>query len=426
MKLCAIVCEYNPFHNGHAYQIKKSLEESGCDAAICIMNGNFSQRGEPTIVDKITRAKMAIAGGASAVVQIPTYFASTNAEVFALTAVKIAASFDDVTHISFGSECGDIQSIKELANFLYTEPKFYSDKVKRNLKDGFSLGSAKVKALSACINEKLVCFKNPEVVMELLTKPNNILAVEYVRALLKIKNKKITPITIKRKNPFNAFDTAEVDFALSDASSLRKSLAKSKSVSKIKKYIPANSYYILSEYLKENKLPNKEIWELLTLFKFRTTPAGELQLNYDMVEGIENRLILAARESVEYDQFLESAISRRYSHNRIQRIVISTLLNLQANVVKNIYEIPYLPYVKVLACKDDSKLLASLHNSSNTVVITRKSDVIKAQKDPFAKTLMFAEDRANSLYQMLLGINKMKHAKLAAVSDIFVKTEFID
>lgn len=426
MKLCAIICEYNPFHNGHAYQIKKSLEESGCDAAICIMNGNFSQRGEPTIVDKQVRAQMAIAGGASAVVQIPTYFASTNAEIFALTAIKIAASFEDVTHISFGSECGDIQSIKELANFLYTEPKFYSDKVKRNLKDGFSLGSAKVKALSACINEKLVCFSNPEVIAELLTKPNNILAVEYVRALLKIKNKKIKPITIKRKNPYNAFDAAEVDFALTDASSLRKSLTKSSRVGKLKKYIPPNSYYLFNEYLKENNLPNKEIWELLTLFKFRTTPAGELQLNYDMVEGIENRLISAARESVEYNQFLELAVSRRYSHNRIQRIVTASLLNLQANVVKKIYEIPFLPYVKVLACKNDNKLLASLHNNTKTIVITRKADVIKAGKDPLAKILMFAEDRANSLYQMLLDINKMKQAKLAAVSDVFIKTDFIE
>ena len=389
------------------------------------MNGNFSQRGEPTIVDKQVRAEMAIAGGASAVVQIPTYFATTNAEIFALAAVKIAASFDDVTHISFGSECGDIKSIMELANFLYCEPNFFKNKIKENLKEGFSLGASKTKALAESIQEKLVCFSNPQVVMELLTKPNNILAVEYVKSLLKIKNKKITPITIKRANPFNIYDNAELDFKLSDASYLRNSLTKTKRVGKLKKYIPPNSYYIFSQHLKQNHLPDYDMWGQFALFKLRTTSAGELKLNYDVVEGIENKLISCARESVAYEQFLELTCSRRYTRNRIQRIVTACMLNLRADVVKKIYTIPYLPYVKVLACKDDKKLIASIHNSSNSIIITRKSDVIKAEKDEFAKTLMFAEDRANSLYQMLLRLNKIKQAKLSSISDVFDKTTFI-
>ena len=241
MKLCAIICEYNPFHNGHAYHIKKSLEISGCDAAVCIMNGNFSQRGEATIVDKQVRAKMAIAGGASAVLQIPTYFASTNAEVFALTAVKIAASLKDVTHLSFGSECGDIDSIKELANFLYHEPKFYSEKIKKNLSEGYSLGMSKTKALAESIQQGLVLFSKPKVVMDMLNHPNNILAVEYVRALMKIKNKTITPITVERQTPYSETDI-DYDLKLSDATSLRNSVIKTKRVKSLKKYIPLNSF----------------------------------------------------------------------------------------------------------------------------------------------------------------------------------------
>ncbi|MBO5102709.1 MAG: nucleotidyltransferase family protein, partial [Clostridia bacterium] len=136
MKICAIICEYNPFHNGHKFHIQESLKQSGCDAVLCIMGGNFSQRGEPTLVEKYTRAEMAIAGGASAVVQIPTYFCTGTAEIFAQAAIKIATSFKNVTHISFGSECGDIRSLTELAKFLNKEPEFYKSRIKRNLNDG--------------------------------------------------------------------------------------------------------------------------------------------------------------------------------------------------------------------------------------------------------------------------------------------------
>ncbi len=148
MKLCAVVCEFNPFHNGHKYLIDKCLEQSGCDAVICIMGGNFTQRGEPAICDKNVRALMALSGGASAVVQIPSYFSSANAEIFAEASIKIATSFKNVTHIAFGSECGDIRSLTELSTFLNNEPEFYKEKIKKNLSDGFSLGRAKTQALS--------------------------------------------------------------------------------------------------------------------------------------------------------------------------------------------------------------------------------------------------------------------------------------
>ena len=126
MKICAVICEFNPFHNGHAYLLERARELSGCDAIMCIMSGNFTQRGEPAIADKMTRANMAIQCGADVVVQMPTYFESTNAEVYAMAGIKIASSFKNVTHICFGSESGDITTIKELATLLAKEPPFFS------------------------------------------------------------------------------------------------------------------------------------------------------------------------------------------------------------------------------------------------------------------------------------------------------------
>lgn len=423
MKLCAIISEYNPFHNGHKYHIKKSLEASGCDGVICIMNPNFSQRGEPTIIDKQTRARMAIAGGAAAVVQIPTYFASTNAEVFALAGVKIAASFDDVTHLSFGSESGDIESITELAKFLYKEPKFYSDKIKKLLKEGYSLGASKIRALAECISQKLVTFTRPTVVLDLLNKPNNILAVEYVRALFKMKNTRIKPITIERQTPYSGYEL-DIEYKLSDATNIRNAIIKSKRIWNIRKYMPSDSYFIFGNYLKDNKIPDYDKWGQFAMFKLRTTGAGELRSNYDVVEGLENKLISCARESTTYTQFLERIKSRRYSQNRIQRITTGCILNLRSEIVKKIYDLEKLPYIKVLACKNDRALLASLH-SANTVVITRKTDALLAQRDELAKVLMFAEDRANSLYDLLTEVEPLEQVKRAEISDVFAKTIFM-
>jgi len=423
MKLCAIICEYNPFHNGHQYHIQKSLEESGCDGVICIMSPNLSQRGEPTIVDKKTRAVMAIEGGASAVVAIPTYFAATNAETFATAAVKIACSFKDVTHLSFGSECGDIDSINELAYFLYKEPAFYSQAIKKLLKEGYSLGVSKVRALAECITKKLVTFTKPKVVVDMLTKPNNILAVEYIRALWKTKNKQIKPITIKRQEPYKGYD-ADFEYKLSSASEIRSAIIKSKHIWNIRKYIPLKSFFTFANYLKENNIPNYEFWGQMALFKLRTTPANELRLNYDVYEGFENKLIMSARESVSYPQFLERTVSRRYSRNHVQRIVASCMLNLRSEVTKEIFNIKALPYIKVIACVNDRNLLASLQNS-DTIIVTRKSDALKALKDDYAKILMFAENRANSLYDLLIDTPESIQIKKAEMNDIFEKTIFV-
>ncbi len=423
MKLCAIICEYNPFHNGHQYQIEESLKQTGCDGILCVMNTNYSQRGEPTIVDKKVRALMAIVGGASAVVAIPTYFSVTNAETFAMAAVKIASSFKDVTHISFGSECGDITSITELATFLYKEPDFYKKAIKVHLQEGYSLGTSKIKALAECISKKLVSFTNPKLVVELLKHPNNILGVEYVRALLKLKNKKITPITIKRQEAYDGYEL-DIDYKLSSASSIRESIIKSKHIWNIRKYIPQKSFFYFTNYLKDNEIPDFSLWGKFALYKLRTTSTSELALNYDVVEGFENKLVLSARECVNYEQFLSRATSKRYSTNRVKRIVTACLLNLRSDVTKQIFK-EEIPYIKVIACRNDRNLIASLHNNSS-VVVTRKSLALLALKSNFSRILASCENRANSLYEMLINTPEDKQLKRGDVSDIFEKTIFVD
>ena len=424
MKFCAVICEYNPFHNGHQYHIEQSLKQSGCDACLCIMGGNFTQRGEPAICEKYTRAEMAIAGGASAVVQIPTYFCTGNAEIFAQAAIKIATSFGSVTHISFGSECGDIRSLSELAKFSSKEPAFYKARIKRNLNDGFSLGRAKTHALQECIDAGLVKFTRPEVVAHLLDTPNNILAVEYLRVLFASGRKDITPITVKRiDETSDAKDEAAFEYNLSSATAIRESVYRSKRIWNIRKFIPSEPYQIFASALRTIGIPDIEIWGNLALYRFRTGTPSDLALNYDVIEGIENKLISAARENVEYRAFIEACTSRRFTQSRIQRIVTACLLNLRAEYVKHIYELDKLPYIKLLASKNNKEILAAL-NECNTVLVTRKQDAILAQKDPFAQILMYAEDKANYLYTLLLDVTKDQQ-KDFNISDIYMKPLFI-
>ena len=424
MKLCAIICEYNPFHNGHQYHIEESLKQSGCDACICIMGGNFSQRGEPALVEKYSRAQMAIAGGASAVVQIPTYFCTGSAEIFAQSAIKIVSSFKNVTHISFGSECGDVRSLSELAKFLYKEPSFFKSRIKRNLNDGFSLGRAKTHALQECIEAGLVKFTRPEVVANLLDSPNNILAVEYLKVLLSTGRKDITPITIKRVEEASEAKEAEnFDYHLSSATAIRESVYKSKRIWNIRKFIPSEPYKIFAHSLQTMGIPDMDLWGNIALYRMRTASPNDLMQNYDVVEGIENKLITMARENVDYPAFVENCTSRRFTKARIQRIVTACLLNLRSDYVRHIYEIDKLPYIKLLAVKNNKEILASL-NECDTILVSRKQDAIEAQKDPFAKILMFSEDKANNLYSLLLDITKDQQ-KDFAMNDIYIKTEFV-
>ncbi len=425
MKFCAIICEYNPFHNGHQYHIQESLRQSGCDGVICIMGGNFSQRGEPTIVEKYTRASMAISGGASAVVQIPTYFCTANAEVFAQAAVKIACSFKNVTHISFGSECGDIKNLKELARFLNKEPEFYKSRIKRNLNDGFSLGRAKTHALEECIDEGFVKFTNPDAVKKLLDFPNNILAIEYLRVLLNSNRTDITPITVQRINSVDEIEDSGLDYSynFTNASTIRSSVYASKRIWSIRKYIPEESFKIFSNSLRTISIPDLDVWGNIVFAKFRTASPNELKLNYDVCEGIENKLITNARENVDFLEYVESCASRRFTKARIQRIITSCLLSLREQYVKQIYEIDRLPYIKLLAAKHNKEIMADL-SECDTILVTRKQDAIDAIKDPYAKVLMFAEDKANNLYSLLLDLNKDQQ-KLFGVSDIYAKPLFI-
>ncbi|HOO22912.1 MAG TPA: nucleotidyltransferase family protein, partial [Clostridia bacterium] len=199
MKVTAIICEYNPFTNGHLKHLKLAREETGADTVICIMSGSFTQRGDAAILSKYQRAELAVRMGADMVVELPLIFAISPADNFAYGAVKILSTLPDIEYLSFGSECGDANLLTKVARLLSDEPTDFKVLLQKFQSDGNSFPKARSLALKAYAE------LNPEYadISLMLEKPNNVLGIAYIMALKKFGLDNVKLHTIKRETDYN-------------------------------------------------------------------------------------------------------------------------------------------------------------------------------------------------------------------------------
>ena len=401
MKICAIICEYNPLHYGHLYHIQKAKELSGCDAIMCIQAGNFTQRGEPAISNKYVRARMALEAGADMVVQIPTAYCCSSAEIFALAGVKIANSFDNVTHLAFGCETENYDLLKEVAKFFANEPKEFKEKLKKFLDQGDSLPVSRQKAMEEMMKEDKVVFSEITETLNILTKPNNILAIEYLKALYKTKSN-IEPIFTTRSN--SDYNSADLNGKDSSATAIRTRLLTKGKIKSIKKLVPNFTYDLLKEDIKEYGLPDIDLYNDLWSYVVKTSSPSDIKNVYDVSEGIENRFIDSANKFKDFNELLLDVKTKRYTYTRLKRIVLRLLLKINKDIVSQIYKMDKLPFIKVLAFNAEKKdLLGSV--DANTNIIIRNKNVVKNPTEEY-KTLAEIEDRANAVFNMLLRKSK--------------------
>lgn len=191
MRICGLITEYNPFHNGHIHHLEEARRQCNADYLIVVMSGNFVQRGAPAIIDKYCRTKMALLGGADAVFELPSLFATSSAEVFARAAVSLLEMMGCVDTLCFGAEDADIEVMKIIAKTLNHEPESVSEDIQDYLKSGMTYPAARAEALEHYLSGSI------SNVHEILAKPNNILGIEYLRALDRLHSK-IEPVAIKR------------------------------------------------------------------------------------------------------------------------------------------------------------------------------------------------------------------------------------
>ena len=253
-----IIAEYNPFHNGHLYHLLKSKEEANADCVVAIIGGNFTQRGEPSIVDKWTKAEMAIANGADLVIELPVVYSTSSAENFADGAIKILNSLKVVDTISFGTESNDLNKLNIIANVLYNEPKEFKLLLDESLKKGISFPKAREEALIKYLNDKSYS--------TILSSPNNILGIEYLKALKKYKSK-IKPISIKRKDAGHL--SLDYTGEVTSATAIR-NLIKNNNIKQIKNFLTPASYTILiDEINKGHFVPDISLFENIIIYNLR-------------------------------------------------------------------------------------------------------------------------------------------------------------
>ncbi len=376
MKICACIAEYNPFHLGHLKHIDYIKNELKADKVIVLMSGNFTQRGECAVLDKFTRARHAILAGADAVIELPSVFATANAEVFAKGAINLLCSLKIADGLCFGVESGDRQSYLSLATAMNNENKEFKKTLKEYLDSGVSLAKAKFETVKALNGDRFD--------QNLIATPNNILALEYVKALDK-KQSDIQFFPMIREGDHN---DKTLKKGITSATSIRNAL-KMDEIKKIKKCVPSFVYEDLNGYPTD--------FDKIIMSSIITTPTERLAQVPDCTEGLENRIKALTKDNHTIETLVEKVSTKRYTQARIRRILTANLLGITKDFTDDCLKSDL--YLKVLAVKKESKDLISLMAQNSTIpVLTRKSDADELKRT--AKKCFLTDVLANDLYNL--------------------------
>lgn len=379
MKILGIITEYNPFHNGHKYHIEAAKKKIDADFTICIMSGHFLQRGIPAIMDKWTRAKNALHHGVDLVIELPTVYSLNSAEYFAEGAIKLLNATGITDYIVFGSEKGTIDSFHKIGEVYASEPEAFVLQMKENLSKGSSFPKARRNALIDYLGEEL----------NLDSKPNNILGIEYLKALYNTKSK-VKAETIKRiQNDYNDLDlTGEI----SSATAIRKSLEEQHNVETIKKSVPISTFNSLKTF--ENDLVFKKAFENLVFYKLRSIPTEELAKIHDVSEGLENRIKEKALSCNNLEELILEIKSKRYTYTRIQRVLFKALLGIENS------DATHNPrYLRILGFnKKGQELIREINEMSDLPVITNLKNY--KPQDLVANRMIEKDILATNIYQL--------------------------
>lgn len=361
MKSVGIIAEYNPFHNGHAYQLQKAKEASGADFAVAVMSGDFVQRGEPAMFEKRLRARWALENGADMVIALPAPFALASAEAFALCGVTLLAASGIADYIAFGSECGDTDLLCRAADVLSGEPDELRALIRSHISRGLSYPDARARAFAEYLPSQLA---------SALSSPNDILGIEYIRAIGRV-GASLRPVAIGRVGA--AHDSAHADGGFASASNLRRFIA-SGEAERIKPFVPEGVYEDISGALGRSAPITSQSLSRETVYALRRMSREQLRSLPDVTEGLENPLYSACREHSDIGSVLAAVKSRRYTMARLKRICMCALLGIYGSPTQRLDSL----YIRVLGIRREARpLLSALNERSELPVITRRGDASK-------------------------------------------------
>ena len=379
MKVTGIIAEYNPFHQGHAYHLSRARELTGADRVLVVMGGNFMQRGEPAIIDKYTRTEMALRNGADLVLELPAASATGSAEYFAEGAVELLDASGVVNELCFGSELGELEPLEKAAELLLEEPEDYQELLRTELKKGKTFPEARETALSAFLPEQ-----------SLLASPNNILAIEYIKAL-KQRKSSIRPLTIQRLGSYHGEDgqpagaphtvSGNLPESFASASTIRCQLhtlekqivtsceqpAFGSLMTALAKELPSSSFGLLKDVLLADRLVHAEDFSLPLHYRLMQAKEPlEFSVYLDVSEELSRRIYSLRQEFTGWNAFLDLVRTRQYTRSRVSRALLHILLDIRQEEV--------LPptHLRVLGFRREaSDLLSEIKKKSRLPLITK-------------------------------------------------------
>lgn len=370
MNYCAIISEFNPFTNGHEYILNKAKQETGLDI-ICLMSGDFVQRGEAAVLNKYERARLAIENHASVVLELPLVYAVSSAEFFASGAIKILSGIKNITHLAFGIETSNIPLLEKLAKIKASKNNQIKEILKKETKKGINYNKAMIKAL------KTLSLENEADVEEFFTGSNNVLALEYLTAIYKQKANLI-PVYIKRTDKgYNSKTIQKVKYnnnttLFASASCIRELSSRNK-IKQIKKLVPLNTYELLTnksaEFYKNKNLK----LETLILNKIRELNPDQLEKYYDYNQSLANLIYKTSLEETSLENLINKVSGKSFRPARVKKLLLYPLFSITKSSFEEIYNSEQV--VNVLAVNESHKQeLSKLKNQSTTNLIVSIKD----------------------------------------------------
>lgn len=396
MKVVGIIAEYNPFHKGHAYQIQQLREKTKADYVIIAMSGNFLQRGVPALCDKYTRAEMALKCGADLVLELPTIWATASAEYFAQGGVHLLASTGIVTHLGFGAESEDLESLMQISSILKNEPDVYRKVLGNSIRSGNPFPVARKNALTTSLPHF-----SSEQLDELLDTPNNVLALEYLKAL----PDSISPILVPRKG--GHYHSTDIHEELPSATAIRETLLGTHPdgvLEDVANAMPEEAYRLLEKHLASRTLLDTDDFSDALGYCLLTQAHNDLSIYADCTKDFSNKVKKHLNEFTSFSDFTTQLKSKDMTYTRISRNLLHILLDIKQIDYSVGKAIDYIPYLRVLGFRQEaSELLSAIKTQATASLITKVADASDIlgygtykffEKDIFASNLYYQKAAA--------------------------------
>ncbi len=392
MKVAAIIAEYNPLHNGHEFQIKRARQLTGADFIIIVMSGDFTQRGVPAVIDKYQRTKMALNAGADLVIEMPLYYSCSSAEYFASGAINLLKGLGVVDYLVFGSECGDIKILTDIADVLINHKQEISGVIHGLVKEGLSYPIARVRAVEEAI-------PNSYEHVEAMNFPNNILGFEYIRALKQFESS-IIPVTNLRIGA--GYHDRMMDNPICSSLAIRSSLEETNELEHVRSQIPFHVYKILEEQY-GNTFPvlNKDISSILK-YKLLLDEGKGYEEYLDISPDFSAKIIKNLNKYESYSQFCDLLKSKDITYVRVARNLLHILLNIKKESMKKYKEEGYIFYARMLGFKKSSnELLSALKSEASIPIISKLADA-RHQLSPIGMEMLETDIQAAHIYDTIV------------------------